>query len=63
MASMPTQRWKHEPVFWPSSRCILTFLTRSSTDWWMWAKRLIFLPVRWLVAVIRSSYSGLAASS
>ncbi len=63
MASMPTQRWKHEPVFWPSRRCILTFLERSSVDWWMWVKRLTFLPVRWLVASMRSSYSGMAASS
>ena len=63
MASMPTQRWKQEPVFWPSRRCILTFLERSSVDWWMWVKRLTFLPVRWLVASMRSSYSGCAASS
>ena len=63
MASMPTQRWKQEPVFWPSSRCILTFLARSSRDWWMWANRLMVRPVRWLVAVMRSAYSGCWASS
>ncbi len=54
MASMPTERWKQAPVAWPSRRCILTFLMRSSVDWWMWVKRLIFSPVRWEVAVIRS---------
>ena len=60
MASMPTQRWKHEPVFWPSRRCILTFLDQVGGRWWMCVNRLTFLPVRWLVASMRSSYSGWA---
>ena len=28
-----------------SRRCIFTFFTRSSVDWWMWVKRLIRFPV------------------
>jgi len=61
--SMPTQHWKQETVFWPSRRCIMTFLLRSPVDWWMCVKRLTFLPVRWLVARMRSSSSGRRASS
>jgi len=60
-ASMPTQRWKQQPVRDPRRRPILLFLTRSSTLRWMWVKRFIFLPVMWDVAVMISSYSGFMA--
>ena len=60
---MPTHRWKHAAVFCPSSRCIFTFFTRSSADWWMWVNRFTRLPVYGEMAVIRSSYSACCARS
>ena len=40
IASIPTQRWKHVPVRWPSRRCIRFCITTSCALSVTWRKRL-----------------------
>mmetsp|Transcript_35936 Transcript_35936/g.93511 ORF Transcript_35936/g.93511 Transcript_35936/m.93511 type:complete len:331 (+) Transcript_35936:961-1953(+) len=46
IASIPTQRWKHDPVRLPSSRCIIDCFTRSCADSATCRKRLMRTPVK-----------------